>query len=309
MEEGIQLRESGIDRPILVMSPMVDEEIEDALHNNLILTIVERRDAFLVDAAAQRLHVKANVAFKLDTGLSRIGHYFEPAVRELRAIRMLPNLQITQIYSHLSSLDNELQYSRWQFEELVDFQRENGLQNATAHLAQSAVIRRPEFALDAARVGLALYGADPLASGLEPSMSFKSRLIFTKRVPKGASISYLRTFKAPTNMDIGVVGAGYANGFMRALSNKAFVLVRGRPAPVIGKVCMDQFIVDLSLHPQAVTGDEVTLFGECNGAKQSAAQLAEQADTTAYELLCLAGRLNPKNYLHSEVAKATIEVR
>ncbi|MBN1515397.1 alanine racemase [Candidatus Sumerlaeota bacterium] len=300
VEEGLALRQTGARLPILALSPLLSSRLREALEAGITLTVVGARDAKAVNEAAQALNRDVNVALKIDTGLGRLGFECEQAARELRMIRALPRLRISEVFSHFSDCDGDPEYTNLQYKRLRQFLAENSLNGVRVHIAASGVLRRPDYALDAARVGIALYGADPLAPELEPVMSFKSTVVLRKSVQAGASISYGRTFRAGRPMEIAIVSAGYGNGWPRALSNRAEVLIHSRLAPILGVVCMDQFAVDISGVPQCRPGDEVVLFGrDSYGAVVRVTEQAAKAGTISYELCCSAGAANPKNYLQS----------
>ena len=232
LEEALELRQAGIKSPILVMSPLVAEDPEPGIAAGLTLTVLRFEEAERIDRLGGALGKKVSVHLKIDTGMGRLGYYPEQALKEFREIQSLQNLNIEGIYSHLATVDEDKEYTCMQLRRLQEFCGDCACQIPIVHLAQSGVLQKKEYALDAARIGLALYGAyEGAAELLQPVMTFKSRVIFRKRIPKGESVSYGCTYTAPKDMEVAVVGAGYGNGYLRAQSNQATIRVGGHPAP------------------------------------------------------------------------------
>jgi len=167
------------------------------------------------------------------------------------------------------------------------------------HLGASGAISDQRLHFDMLRVGIAAYGADSGARHFEPVMAFKSRIIFIKDVPPGRPISYGATYVTREPTRVGVVAAGYGNGYPRLVSNRGYVLVGGRVAPILGRICMDQMMISLNGHPEASVGDPVLLFGRQDDDTLPVWKIAEWAETIAYEVLCCVGTMNPRVYVRS----------
>ncbi len=297
IKEGLDLRQHGIKLPILSMTSVANENLQPALEADLTLTVLTTQDAVRVKKAAEQAGRRADVHLKIDTGLGRLGHFPERAAVELKAIQEMEGVRLTGVYSHLADIDGNAEYTAEQGRLFTDFCRECGVEDLLLHLAPSGVNHRPELTFCAVRIGLALFGAYQREQQLEPVMTLKSRIIFKKKIPQGQSVSYGRTFIAPHDMEVAVVGAGYANGFMQVHSNTAEVSVRGHRAPVLGVVCMDQLMIDADAAPGCEVGDEVLFFGLTPEDNLPIWEVATRAGIIPYELCCLAGPLNHRTFL------------
>jgi len=244
------------------------------------------------------------VHLKVDTGMSRLGLAPDEALALLKS-GWPPNLHLDGVMSHLASADEpdsgptEEQLAR--FRVFLDSIRSAGLKVPTAHIANSAAILRfPSSHLDLVRPGLMLYGyaSGPAPSAdLRPALTWKSRVIQIKRVDAGQRVSYGGTFVASRPSTLAVLPVGYADGYSRALSNKGYALIGGRPAPVVGRVCMDLTVVDVTDHPAVRPGDEAVLLGRQGSAAITANDLAAWQDTVSYEVLCRIGPRVTRVYL------------
>ncbi len=294
VEEGLELRNAGITAPILVMGGVYD--IPTIQRSNLT-PVLPSRDA--VEAAARLADprtVPLHVHLKVDTGMSRLGVTPEEALALLRS-GWPPNLHLEGVMSHLASADEpdggptEQQLAR--FRAFLDAIQSAGLKVPTAHIANSAAILRfPSSRFDLVRPGLMLYGysSGPTPSvDLRPALTWKTRVIQVKRVDKGQPVSYGGTFVAPRPSTLAVLPVGYADGYNRALSNKAHVLLGGHPSPVVGRVCMDLTMVDVTDYPSVRPGDEAVLLGRQGSSAITADDLAAWRNTISYEILCQIG--------------------
>jgi len=275
VQEGIELRASGVSEPLLVLGHTPDEDLQDAVKYNLTLTVFTLEQAIALNETAGSLERRARVHLKVDTGMGRIG--FIPgrgALRDIAEIVRLPNLEVEGIYSHLAWADSpEGTYTRTQlgrFQGFLDDLADNGIRFKKVHLANSAAtINYPETHFDLVRMGISLYGLYPDPSmaispkvDLRPVMSIKARLSFVKEVPEETAITYGCTFVTRRPSLIGTIPMGYADGVPRLLSNRGEVLVKGRRCPIVGRVCMDQFMVDVTDLPERPRiGDEVVFLG------------------------------------------------
>jgi len=295
VDEGSQLRSLGITTPILLLSAILPEEAEEVIRVDLTPTVFTLETANAVSKSAGASGKIASVHFKVDTGMGRLGVHYSEAIERFEQIAALPNLKITGIYTHMACADEveddltPLQLAR--FNHVV---RQLGakLENPLLkHVANSAtLLRYPESRFDLVRPGLALYGVHPCPEfcesiDLKPVMTWKSRVTNVKTIRKGESVSYGAIWKAPKDSRIAVVACGYADGYFRSLGNCGEVLVGEYPqqnrGKVVGRVTMDQILVDVT-EISCNLGDEVTLFG----ANLPVEEVASQAGTISYELLC-----------------------
>jgi len=284
--EGILLREAGVRLPILVFSVTPPSELPQAIRNKLTLTVTDASTAHAVDRAAAQIRMCATYHLKLDTGMGRLG--FEPRrvrERELAVILRCKHLALEGVYSHLASVDSDLAYSRRQLASLIDFVKSSSCEFTVVHIGASGSLPRPEFHLDMVRVGIGAYGGHHSLEGFKPVMRVTAPVLQVKTIPARTSISYGRTCQTKRPSRIAIIGAGYGDGYLRALSNRGWVWLRGRRAPIVGRVCMDQFMVDVTRIPGVVREDEAELIG----SHVPVARLAEAADTISYELLCALG--------------------
>lgn len=309
LEEGIELREKGFDEPILIMGYVPEENYKKILQYKLTKTIYDFSQAAKLNEAARAQNTEAVVHIKIDTGMGRLGFIpGEEAVSEIQKISRLSHIHMEGIYSQLAIADNsQSSYSAQQFKLFTDFLElldHRGITFSLKHIANSAaVINYPEMHLDLARVGISLYGLFPSPEmakdsslKLFPVMSVKSKLASVKEVPAGAFISYGLTYKTDKKSLVGVVPMGYADGVFRMLSNNSEVLVKGKRCPMIGSVCMDQFMVDLTALPEVEHGDEVVLIGSQDSERITVHEIAQKCSTISYEVVSRMGRRMPRIY-------------
>lgn len=309
LEEGIELREKGFEEPILIMGYVPEEHYEKILQYKLTKTIYDFSQAVKLNNAAQKQNSTAAVHIKIDTGMGRLGFIpGEEAVSEIQKILGLSNVHMEGIYSQLAAADKfRYNYSTNQFKLFTDFIEHlahYGITFPLKHIANSAaVINYPEMHLDLARTGISIYGIFPSIemeenSYLElfPVMSVKSKLACIKEVPVGTFISYGLTYKTDKKSLIGVVPMGYADGVLRLLSNNSDVLVRGKRCPIVGSVCMDQFMVDLTDLSDVELKDEVVLIGKQGNEKITAHEIAQKSSTISYEVISRMGKRLPRIY-------------
>lgn len=296
LDEGVRLREVGIRGPILCFSVLQGEEVRAAVERDIQLTITDDKDALHVAAAASA-SAPARVHLKIDTGMGRLGRLPEEALPLIRKITEIPQLKLAAVYTHLSDGWLDPDWARRQSAALrafMDDARQFGLEGVSTHIGGSDALSLREEILDGAvRAGIALYGYHPAFGDLEPVMTFKSRVIHRRSAPSGSRISYAGTHTLERDSELALVGAGYGNGYPRLMSNRAEVLIHGHRHKLLGRVCMDQIVVDVTDQPTIAAGDEVVLFGKQGAAMLGADEAAQWAQTIPYELLCLAGQINP----------------
>ncbi|MCL2169587.1 MAG: alanine racemase [Defluviitaleaceae bacterium] len=263
--EGLRLREHGLRRPVLVMGACFAGEIEALLANGLTATVFETGFAEALSFNAGLAGIKANVHVKFDSGMNRLG--FKDAESVHRVLK-LPNLNVQGIFSHLATSDSDPEFVMEQFEIFDNATKDLGI--PIRHIANSgAVLNHPSLCLDMVRVGVLMYGLAPCSTpagaaelrelGILPALSLKSRVSQVKMIKTGESVGYGRNFVAKEDMEISTIPLGYGDGISRHLSNSGKVLVNGKFAPIVGNVCMDQFMVATE---GARVYDEVVLIGE-----------------------------------------------
>lgn len=298
VSEGLELRKASINAPILVLGYTVPEEYPLLLENNLIQTVYNLEIAHDLSAIASRAKQKAPVHIKIDTGMGRLGFLPDSSgMRDILNIARLPYLELAGIFTHFATADSrEKSYARrqWQnFTCLLTKLAQDGIEFPCRHAANSAAtLDMPETHLDMVRVGIALYGVWPSNEvanrqlDLQPVMTVKSRIAHIKQVPANFVVSYGATYITPAPTVIASIPVGYADGYCRLLSSRGEVLIHGQRAPVIGRVCMDQFMVDAGGILDARQGDEVVLLGCQDSEEITADEIAEKIDTISYEVLC-----------------------
>ncbi|MBI3000145.1 MAG: alanine racemase, partial [Deltaproteobacteria bacterium] len=304
LEEGVVLRAAGIQSPILVLAGVYPEQLGELVEHRLNPTVCETETLRRMEAKAREHKVSLNFHLKVDTGMGRIGLPSAEVERWLPEMGQLDALKLEGLFSHFSQAENvEGSYTQSQlkaFQSVLKRLRSAGYHPPWVHLANSAaVITLPSAHFTMVRPGLMLYGAYPspeMASqvALKPVLSWKTRLLQLKRVPAGSSISYGQTFVTQRESSIATLPVGYADGYPRLLSNRGAVLIRGRRAPIAGRVCMDLTMVDVTDIPGVEQGDEVVLLGAQGKAAISADEMARWAETISYEIFTSIGDRVPR---------------
>ncbi len=297
--EGIQLRESGIDAPILILGATHTlEQIQAIAEWQLQPTLSSPQQALIFSTALETIKNPSPIPvhIKLDTGMSRLGTNWEQAAEFVQLVQGLPQLQIASIYSHLATADSEdttvMKQQHARFESAIAQLKTLGIEAPCLHLANSAATMSDRsLHYDMVRVGLGIYGLYPAshlhhAVNLQPVLQVKARVTQVKKITAGSGVSYGHTFVAPNNMQIAVVGIGYADGVLRNLSNKMQVLIRGQRVSQIGNITMDQMMLDISNIPDIQAGEVVTLLGKEGQEEISANDWAEKLNTISWEILC-----------------------
>ncbi len=316
VKEGVALRLAGIDAPILILGYTVLDDYRTLLDYDLTQTVYSLLMAEQLSSLAAQLGKKAKVHIKVDTGMGRLGvctygtgPNYEKAVNEITSIVSLSHLEVEGIYTHFATADSRDKTHAMQqwysFNDLLTALAKNGLTFQYRHAANSAaLIDLPETHLDLVRAGIAIYGIPPSHEvmaervSLKPAMCVKARVAHVKRVPAGTGISYGITYVVPADTEVATIPAGYADGYNRLLSSRGQVLLRGQRVPVIGRVCMDQFMVDVGGVPGVEPGEEVVLMGRQDKEEVSAWEIAEKIGTIAYEVLCMVSARVPRYYIH-----------
>lgn len=310
LEEGILLREAGVTTPILVLGGMIGNQVPLFLKYDLTLTASSIEKLELIEEAARVMGVRAKVHLKIDTGMERIGVHYYNAASLLEAALTRNYLEIEGIFSHFAQSDapdpafTNLQLDR--FNAVLDFYESRGLERPPLrHIANSAgILRFPGSHMDMVRAGLLLYGVYPAPEMshtiiVEPALSWKSRVVFFKVVKPEHPVSYGSTWQADHMVRVVTVPVGYGDGYFRSMSGRAEVIIRGKRYPVIGRICMDQLMVNIEWET-AYNADEVILIGEGgNGVAIRVEELAEWAGTIPWEILTNINTRVPRIYHHS----------
>jgi alanine racemase len=306
LEEAVALREAGIATPILVMGGIFGDQIPIFLRHRLTLTASSIDKLRQIDEIAGRLGVTATVHLKIDTGMERIGVHYYNARGLLERAADCPRVRVEGIYSHFANADSEdltsarLQLAR--FLEVLEWYDKQGLTPPVRHMANSgAVLQLRESHLDLVRPGILLYGVYPSMEvrktiPVKPALSLRSRVVYFKVVTPWHPVSYGSTWQSDHPVRVVTVPVGYGDGYFRALSNVAHVLIRGRKYPVVGRVCMDQIMVNIEWET-AYNDDVVTLLGADGDELITCEHLAEWAGTIPYEVLTNLNTRIPRVYV------------
>lgn len=323
VDEGVRLREAGFDAPVLIFGITPAACAETLINNDLTQTVSSLTGATALSEAAVRAGGKIRIHAKVDTGMGRLGilpdRRRDPtpvygsgssAVEEVESILRLPGLELEGIYTHFATADSsDKSYADRQFElflEFLDDLRRSGIEPAVRHAANSAaIIDMPETHLDMVRAGISLYGLYPSEEvdknrvELKPAMSLKTRIAHLKKVPAGFKISYGITYETERPTTIATIPIGYADGYDRCLSSRGYMLVSGRRAPIVGRVCMDQIMLDVGHIPEAELDAEVVVFGTQKGASITVEEIAAKIGSINYEIVSTVMSRVPRRYLSS----------
>lgn len=308
LDEAVELRRAGIDAPILILGASFDEDCEMLVKYDITPAVFLYDFAKKLSDAAKKLGKTAKVHIKIDTGMSRIGYVSgvddEAVTEEILRISNLPNIFIEGIFSHFATSDEkDSEYTKKQFSEFMamcGLLKKKGLDIPIRHIANSAAIMMyPETHLEMVRAGIILYGFYPSEEvnkdklALERVMTLKSRITLIKEI-KDRGVSYGKTYIARRNTKVATVPVGYADGYTRLLNNKAKIAVNGEPVDVIGRICMDQCMIDVTNVHNINIGDEVIIFGK---EVVTADEIAESLGTINYEIVCMLSRRIPRVYI------------
>ena len=308
-EEALQLRTFGVKKPILILGIVFEEYFTQMIAKEIRLTVCTYEMAQKLSEEAQRQGRDVHIHIGLDTGMSRIGFADrQESVEEIKKISQLPNLKIEGMFTPFARADETDrspaidQLNRYlNFAKLLE---DAGIQIPMKHCSNSAgIIRVPEANLNAVRAGITIYGIYPSNEverdivKLIPAMELKSHISYIKTVEPGAAFSYGGTFTAKKEMKVATIPVGYADGYPRSLSNKGWVLIHGKKAPILGRVCMDQFMVDITKIPDAKAGDEVTLIGKDGKEFISIEKFGDLSGRFSYEFACDISKRVPRVYI------------
>lgn len=323
LDEALEMRELGITAPILVLGYTEPDRAGEIVEYGVTQTVSDRALPVSISKEAKAQSKTAKVHVKVDTGMGRTG--FLPgdgAARDILEMGNMENLIVEGLYTHLATTDatdeDGLQFASGQLERFLAFSKrlaESGLRAPVLHAANSAaVLRFPRTHLNMTRPGIILYGLYPSREteaqyagsiGLRPAMSFKTTVVQVKTVPAGTPVGYDRTFTTQRETVIATLAAGYADGLSRRLSNRGQVLIGGQRAPILGIVCMDQCMADVTgIRSTVRVGDEAVIFGSQGGNEINIREVAEGLGQIRQELLCGVGRRVPRVYLRNSKVSA-----
>lgn len=319
VDEGINLRKNGIAAPILLLGYTPELRLEDVVNNGFIQTVYTYETAKKLSDVAVRLGKTAVIHIKIDTGMGRIGYRVnEASADEIVKISELPNIEVNGMFTHFSTADEkDKNYTLNQYNKFVQmdaFLRERGLEIPIKHAANSAAIMDfDNMMFNMVRPGIILYGAYPSEEvdkdnlSIKPAMSVKTHVSYVKEVNEGDYISYGRKYQAVGKRIIATIPVGYADGFIRAYSNGGKVLIKGEYAPIVGRICMDQFMVDVTDIKDVQINDEVVLIGKQGNKEITVDFIASILDTINYEVFCTLSKRVPRQYIQNGKVIKTVK--
>jgi alanine racemase len=309
VEEGMILRNNGIQKPILILGYIFPDQYEEVIQAEICPSVFTLEMAEELSAAAEKVGKDCRMHFAVDTGMSRIGFADKPeSVEEIKKIAALPNVEIEGMFTHFARADEtDKAPAVEQLERYLTFAdllEKAGVQIPLKHCSNSAgIIRMPEANLNLVRAGITIYGIYPSDEverdivKLKPAMELKSHVAYVKDLPAGTAISYGGTFASENDLRVATIPVGYADGYPRTLSNKGWVLIHGQKAPILGRVCMDQFMVDVTHIPDVKHGDEVTLIGRDGDEFISIETFGDMSGRFSYEFACDISKRVPRVYI------------
>lgn len=308
IDEAIELRENNILEPILILGYTIDSKLTQVVKYGITQTIFSYDMAKKLSDEAKKLNKSVDIHIKIDTGMSRLGFLpTEQSIETILEIKNLPFINVTGIYTHFATSDaKDKSFTNLQFERYISFVNkleQRGLKNLIRHTANSgAIVDIKEYSLDMVRAGLILYGMYPSEEvckniDIKPAMSIKTHIAFIKELDEDISVSYCRTYFTNKKTKIATLPIGYADGYARILSNKARVLVNGQYAKIIGNICMDQMMIDITHIENVKSGDIVVIMGEDKGNEITAEEIAKLQNTINYEVVCSIGKRVPRVYI------------
>lgn len=319
VEEGISLRRQGISKPIMLLGYAFPEHYDEIVENDIRACIFKTDMALELSEAAVRQRKNAKIHFALDTGMNRIGFApNEESVDAMLEISRMPGIRAEGLFTHFARADETdlgpaytqlFRYSRF-----VRQLEQAGLKIPICHCSNSAgIIRLKDANLDMVRAGISIYGMYPSGEverkpvDLKPAMSIISHIAYIKEVEPGNEISYGGTFKTRRKSRVATIPVGYADGYPRMLSNRGYVLIHGKKAPILGRICMDQFMVDVTDIPGAMERDRVTLVGEDGGETIYVEELGALSGRFHYEFVCDITKRVPRVYIYNGQTVGSID--
>ncbi|MTI48657.1 alanine racemase [Sporosalibacterium faouarense] len=309
LSEAIELRENGIDDPILILGYTPTYQAASVLKYGIIQTIYTYDQAHTLSLIAKELDTISKVHIKIDTGMGRLGYKVDDeTIDEIEKIRKLPNVEVEGIYTHFAVADEENkeetkeQFSKFMW--IVNRLQKKNIEIPIKHVSNSAaIIDLKEYNMDMVRAGIMLYGLYPSKEvkiknvDLKPAMTLKACISNVKTVESSKGISYGHIYVTNKITKVGTLPLGYADGYTRMLTSKAEVTIKGKRVPIIGRICMDQCMVDITSIGDVNIGDEVILFGNGKNNTPHIDEIAEKLDTINYEIVCMISRRVPRVYV------------
>lgn len=307
IDEALNLRRHNITKPIYILGFIYEQRVKDAILNDVRMSVFSYEMAEFISRTAIELGRRAYIHIKVDTGMSRIGFMAnEEAADTVLRISKLENINIEGIFTHFAASDSaDKTMANGQLKKFNDFLcmlKDRGVEIKLVHCSNSAgIIDMPEANMTEVRAGIALYGMYPSeevnkkAVALRPALELKSHVIYVKTLPAGTGISYGSTYVTDKETKVATIPVGYGDGYPRNLSNKGYVLIKGKRCPILGRVCMDQFMVDVT-GMEVKEGEVATLIGTDGSESITVEELAELAGTFNYEFVCDLGKRIPRVY-------------
>ena len=305
-EEAIQLKDAGIEKPVLILGLVFEEYFQELIRKDVRLTVCEYDVAKILSDEAVRQGRQVHIHIALDTGMSRIGYQVtEEAADEMAQIAKLPHMIVEGIFTHFAKADEyDKTFTKEQiqkFRKMIAMMEDRGVSIPVKHCSNSAGIAEiREANMDMVRAGITLYGlwpseeVDQNSLDLKPVMELKTHVAYVKDLEAGRAISYGGTFITKRDSRIATIPVGYADGYCRGLSNTGSVLIHGKRAPICGRVCMDQFMVDVTDIPDVKIGDEVTLIGRDGDEVITMEEVGSLSGRFNYEFVCVLGKRIPR---------------
>lgn len=320
IEEGIELRNSGIVAPILVLGSFFIEEAKDLIQHNLVPTLCTEHQARNLSEQARKSGTTPKIHIKIDTGMTRLGVQPDQFLSLLQDVVQCKNLELEAVSTHFSSADEEdPEFTLHQlslFSNALKQMKKAGIQVPLIHAANSAaILKYPESHFNMVRPGLILYGALPSPNlkpcvealakknkekGFIPAMQWKTKILQLNQIPKGTPLSYGRLHTATRDSQVATLPLGYADGLSRLLTNKMQMIVNGKKVPQVGAICMDLCVMDVTDVAGVEVGDEVVIFGNQGDESISVEEMAGLTGTVPYEILCSVGKRVPRVYLRKK---------
>ena len=309
ISEALEIRDNKITAPVMILGFTPLYLGEELINNNIEQTVYDLDYAKELSKIALTLNKKAKIHIAIDTGMGRIGFLpNEKSIDNITEICSLEGIEVIGIFTHFSTSDEkDKEYSHEQFTKMLsvmDTLKKRGIDIPLKHVANSgAIIDLPDTYLDAVRAGIILYGYYPSDEidknnlALKPALTLKATITNVKTLEKDMYVSYGRTFKTSNETIVATIPVGYADGYLRKLAENGKVIIKGEFAPIIGRICMDQFMIDVTNIPDVKISDEVILLGEKNGLKYNADDMAKKLDTINYEVTCMLKSRLPRVYI------------
>ena len=309
ISEALEIRDNKITAPVMILGFTPLYLGEELINNNIEQTVYDLDYAKELSKIALTLNKKAKIHIAIDTGMGRIGFLpNEKSIDNITEICSLEGIEVIGIFTHFSTSDEkDKEYSHEQFTKMLsvmDTLKKRGIDIPLKHVANSgAIIDLPDTYLDAVRAGIILYGYYPSDEidknnlALKPALTLKATITNVKTLEKDMYVSYGRTFKTSNETIVATIPVGYADGYLRKLAENGKVIIKGEFAPIIGRICMDQFMIDVTNIPDVKIGDEVILLGEKNGLKYNADDMAKKLDTINYEVTSMLKSRLPRVYI------------